>query len=195
MAEPTTVADREWTELLGKIRSGDLLALDDLYDSWGPFVYGLALAVTASTAAATEITYDVFMRIWTEPDQVDLAESTLRARLAVLTHARAVRPTPPGCLTPAARSAAGSVRTQDGIGGLTDGQQLALALDRASRMRGAAGLHPQQCLALALTYLGGQKIGAAARVLGLSRSTVLGQLDAGLRLLSARQFEDGSLRT
>ncbi len=79
---------------------------------------------------------------------------------------------------------------------LSDSQQLNTALWRASAMSGqAAKLPPQQRLALALTYATGQTIGDVARILGVSRRTVMRQLVDSLRGLSVAYSSLGRFST
>jgi RNA polymerase sigma-70 factor (ECF subfamily) len=152
----------------------------ELYAESGPAVYTLALHVTCSPDAAAEITYDVFTAVVTGPHQASPAVGTLRTQLVALTHRRATR------AARRTRSAAATRSTEVPPTGATlDAQQLARGLALAAQMGGAAAnLDPQQRLALALTYSAGRTVGDTARILGLSRSTVLRQLATGLRLLA-----------
>jgi len=143
-AQPAPAAD-PYHLLLDRIRAGDPEALVELYDARAAAVYSLALALTGSTAAATETTYDAFMRLWAQRDTAENTEA------------------PP-----------------DPIAEVSDALLLALSLNRAARANGsAAGLHPQQRLALAVTSAGGRTIRETARILGLNYSTVLRQLGGG----------------
>lgn len=156
--------------------SGGLLAL---YAECGAAVYTLALHITSSPSVAAEITYNVFTAVCAAPHQPNLATGTPRTRLGALTHEWATRAS--------RRSAVGSLSTENPrpTEANLDAQQLARGLALAAQMGGAAGtLDPQQRLALAVTYSAGRTVGDTARILGLSRSTVLRQLTAGLRLLA-----------
>jgi RNA polymerase sigma-70 factor (ECF subfamily) len=50
----------------------------------------LALRVLGDRGAAEDITQDIFVQIWQQPDRFDPARGTLRAFLGTLTHRRAV---------------------------------------------------------------------------------------------------------
>lgn len=159
-----------------------------LYGDCGAAVYTLALQVTSSPAAAAEITCDVFTQVLTRPHQANIATGTPRSRLAALTHTRAIRAARHLRSAPAAQSTGD---TSPAVAG-PDAQQLARSLAVAARMSGAAAdLDAQQRLTLAVTYLAGRTIGDTARILGLSRSTVLAQLATGLRLLAPEDLLPG----
>ena len=76
--------------LVARIAVGDDRALQMIYERYSPMVYGLARRVTASTAHAEEITQEVFVYLWQNPDRFDAERGTLRAFLGALTHRRAV---------------------------------------------------------------------------------------------------------
>jgi len=76
--------------LARRLRAGDEQALADLYDGYSRFVFGLALRVIGDRAAAEDITQDVFVGLWTQPDRFDPDRGSLRAFLATLAHRRSV---------------------------------------------------------------------------------------------------------
>ncbi len=153
------------------VGSGDQPALVELYQRWAPLVYGLALSRTGSSIVAAEVTYEVFLAVWQGPDEVLATDGAMRARLTALTRGRCARLVQrPANVAPVAAEA-------------TDGQCLARSLAMAASAPELSAVpHPQQRLALALTYFAGFTLGDAARILGLSRATVVGQISAGLRL-------------
>ena len=61
-----------------------------VYDRYGSLVYGLARRVTSSTAAAEEITQEVFVQFWEHADRFDATKGSLRAFLGAITHRRSV---------------------------------------------------------------------------------------------------------
>src|SRR5580765_6813706 len=76
--------------LMARIAVGDDRALQMVYERYSPLVYGLARRVTASTAHAEEITQEVFVYLWQNPDRFDADRGTLRAFLGAVTHRRSV---------------------------------------------------------------------------------------------------------
>jgi RNA polymerase sigma-70 factor (ECF subfamily) len=177
-------------ELGGRLRSGDRSALMELYDQMGSFVYGVALRITASPQVADRITEQVFLRVWTHPEELDGYGDRVRTRLAVLTHDRAVEAVRRERDAPAPHRGVDSADALEPVR-FSDGQELAEALSTASRVQGAlADLSAEQRLALEVTYFGGHTYEAAAAILGVPSSVVAAQVSAALRQV-ARLLEPG----
>jgi RNA polymerase sigma-70 factor (ECF subfamily) len=70
-------------------RCGDT-GLAELYRRHAAAVYGLARSLLKSPAEAEDVTQEVFLRLWTQPDCFDPIRGTLRSFLLTQTHARAV---------------------------------------------------------------------------------------------------------
>jgi RNA polymerase sigma-70 factor (ECF subfamily) len=91
MAQIWGVEDRQLVaHLLHRVRAGDDLALARIYDDYSATVYGLALRITGNRGAAEEITQDIFVRLWEQPDLYDPARGGLRPWLATIARRRAV---------------------------------------------------------------------------------------------------------
>lgn len=79
-------------DLAARLTAGDLLALADVYDEHGPYVYGVAVKVTGSQATAEEITQNVFVALWEQPASYDPRLGSLRGWLvSKALHESAVR--------------------------------------------------------------------------------------------------------
>jgi RNA polymerase sigma-70 factor (ECF subfamily) len=173
-----------WQSELGcRLRSGDHGALLELYDQMSSFVYGVALRITASQDVACRITEEVFLRVWTHPQELDGYEARVRTRLAVLTHDRAVE------AVRRERAAAPRDARADAHAGeqvrFSDGQELAEALSTAARVQGAlADLGAEQRLALEVTYFGGNTYEEAATILGTPATAVAAHVSEALRQVS-----------
>lgn len=76
--------------LAHRLRLGDDAALGELYDQHAGFVFGLALRVIGDKQVAEDITQDVFVSFWADPNRYDPDRGTLRAFLGTVTHRRAV---------------------------------------------------------------------------------------------------------
>jgi RNA polymerase sigma-70 factor (ECF subfamily) len=155
----------------------------ELYDQMSSFVYGVALRITAAPAVADRITEEVFLRVWTHPEELDGHGTKVRTRLAVLTHDRAVE-----AVRQERAAAAAQVDTIGAGRGETerfsDGQELAEALGTAARVQEAlAALAPEQRLALEVTYFGGNTYVEAAVILGVPSSVVARQVSEALRVV------------
>ena len=60
---------RSETELLQQIAQGDQQALMTLYQQYGALVYSLCLRVLRQSGLAEEVTQDVFLKLWRQPDR------------------------------------------------------------------------------------------------------------------------------
>ncbi len=76
--------------LAHRLRAGDDTALTELYDTYSSFVFGLALRVIGDRSAAEDVTQEVFVGVWTQPDRFDPERGTLKAFLGTLCHRRSV---------------------------------------------------------------------------------------------------------
>jgi len=66
------------------------VALAEVYRRHGGAVYGLAKRVLANAAEAEDVTQDVFLRLWNQPDRFDPSRGSLRSFLLTQAHGRAV---------------------------------------------------------------------------------------------------------
>src|ERR1700678_3917723 len=66
------------------------VALAEVYRRHGGAVYGLARRVLNSTSEAEDVTQEVFLRLWNQPDRFDPGRGSLRSFLLAQSHARAV---------------------------------------------------------------------------------------------------------
>ena len=88
----TTVGDVESGDgvLVARLAAGDDEAVAEIFDRYGPFLYGLARRVTGERTLAEEVVQDVLTTLWSQPERFDPARGTLRAFLGVQAHRRAV---------------------------------------------------------------------------------------------------------
>lgn len=73
-----------------RLAAGEEEALGEVYDTYAPLVFGLALRVTRSREAAEDVTQEVFAFLWERPLAFDPAKGPLRTWLGTLAHRRAV---------------------------------------------------------------------------------------------------------
>jgi RNA polymerase sigma-70 factor (ECF subfamily) len=66
------------------------VALAEVYRRHGGAVYGLARRVLNNASEAEDVTQEVFLRLWNEPDRFDPSRGSLRSFLLAQSHARAV---------------------------------------------------------------------------------------------------------
>src|SRR5205085_8833294 len=76
--------------LVARVRSGDTVAMAQLYDRFAPVVYGVAFRILANAEAAEDVLQEVFLQLWRNPDTFDSSRGNLGAWLAVVTRNRAI---------------------------------------------------------------------------------------------------------
>src|SRR5665213_1443143 len=84
------IGDVSDAQLVTSIARYSEVALAEVYRRHGGAVYGLARRVLNNTTEAEDVTQEVFLRLWNEPDRFDADRGTLRSYLLAKAHARAV---------------------------------------------------------------------------------------------------------
>lgn len=82
--------ERSDVQLVTSIARYNDAALAEVYRRHGGAVYGLAKRVLNSTAEAEEVTQEIVLRLWNDPDRFDPSRGALRSFLLAQTHGRAV---------------------------------------------------------------------------------------------------------
>ena len=186
MSTPATGQPDADGTLVARIVAGDDRALGLVYDRYGSLMYGLARRVTSSTAAAEEITQEVFVQLWEHADRFDATKGSLRAFLGAITHRRSV-----DWVRSEARRREREARTsQDAATGtvatVVDITTELGAQDTAARVRAAVETLPlEQREAVVLAYFGGLTFREVAARLGLPEGTAKSRLRLALGKLSA----------
>jgi len=76
--------------LLAAVRSGDQIAMSQLYDRYSGIVYSVALRVVGDTGNAEDVLQEVFIKLWRNPEAFDADRGSLAAWLAVMSRNRAI---------------------------------------------------------------------------------------------------------
>ena len=76
--------------LTTRLEAGDEEALAEVWQRYGPLVFGLARRVTGDPATAEDVTQEVFVTLWQHPERFDAGRGTLRAYLGVHAQRRAI---------------------------------------------------------------------------------------------------------
>jgi RNA polymerase sigma-70 factor, ECF subfamily len=66
------------------------VALAEVYRRHGGAVFGLARRVLGNAVEAEDVTQEIFLRLWNQPDRFDPSRGSLRSFLLAQSHARAV---------------------------------------------------------------------------------------------------------
>ena len=163
-----------------RLIAGDEGALNEIYDQFSSFVYGLAVRVIGDARAAEDVSQDVFVTVWERPDAFDPDRGSLRTWLGTLAHRRAV--------DHVRREEARRRRSiKDAARPETtpDVEEMAMALVTAERVRAAlATLPDEQRRAIQLAYFGGRTYRQVAEVLGIPEGTAKSRLRLGLRRIA-----------
>lgn len=179
MADRATGSQAEQL-LADRLVAGDQAALSEIYDLHAGFVFALALRVIGDKGASEDVTQEVFLTIWTQPDRFDHERGSLRAFLGTLTHRRAV--------DHIRREEARRKREAKSTGepmcspGADD-----LLTDHAARDRVravVAALPEAQREALELAYFHGHTYRQVAAVLGIPEGTAKSRLRLALQRLA-----------
>lgn len=160
-----------------RLIAGEEDALDEIYDQFSSFVYGLSLRVIGDARAAEDISQDVFVSVWERPGAFDPDRGSLRTWLGTLAQRRAVDHVrrEEARRRRAIKDAARPVWAPDV-------EEMALALVTAERVRSALDALPdEQRRAIQLAYFGGKTYRQVAEVLGIPEGTAKSRLRLGLR--------------
>jgi RNA polymerase sigma-70 factor (ECF subfamily) len=152
----------------------------DVYARFRPFVYNLARRVSRDRAGAEDVTQEVFLQLWKDPQRFDPDAGSMRAWLGTLTHRTAVAWVRQHV---AARGREERVAAHADISD-ADVEAIALRHVLADRVRSAVAAlpHPQRRV-VELAYLHGLTFRQVADHLGLPEGTAKSRLRLALRRL------------
>ena len=156
------------------------VALAEVYRRHGRAVYGLARRVLQDAAEAEDVTQEVFLRLWREPDRFDPERGSLRSFLLAQSHGRAVDAVRSASSRRAreARDAARTARAE------YDMQHEAWDLALADQVERAMGeLSDDERRAIQLAYFDGRTYREVAQVLEQPEGTVKSRIRSGMRRL------------
>jgi len=173
--------------LCERLAAGDERALRDTYRMHAPAVFGLAMRVLANQALAEEVTQDVFVRLWEQPQRFDAERGTLRSYLLAMTHSRAVERVRSEESLRRRHEAAAEQSAPSGAGvSSEDPARVAVDRDTESAVRRAlAALPESQRVPIELAYFDGLSYREVAEVLAEPEGTVKYRIRAGMQKLRA----------
>ena len=164
------------------------VALAEAYRRHGGAVFGLAKRVLHSAPEAEDVTQEVFLRLWNQPDRFDPARGSLRSYLLAQTHGRAVD---------AVRSSA-SRRLREAKDAMRrarsayDMQHEAWDLALADQVTVAMGELPdEERRAIELAYFDGRTYREVARLLDQPEGTIKSRIRNGMRRMRTKLSDAG----
>lgn len=167
--------------LAQRIRSGDRVALGEVYDRHASVAMAVALRVVADREQAEDLVHDAFVAIWQKIDRFDPARGSLRSWIVTIVRNRAIdrlRGTRPsieiGEADERSLLRSGPNPTWDDVLAQLGAEQLRTALDR---------LPPEQRQAIELAYFGGRTYREIATMTGVPLGTANGRLRLALARL------------
>jgi RNA polymerase sigma-70 factor, ECF subfamily len=164
------------------------VALAEVYRRHGGAVYGLARRVLNSESEAQDVTQEVFLRLWNQPDRFDPGRGSLRAFLLAQSHARAVD----AIRSLNARRAREAKDAQRTASAEYDVSHEAWDLALADKVSGAlADLPKDERRAIELAYFDGRTYVEVAELLDTPEGTIKSRIRNGMRRMRATLVEAG----
>lgn len=158
------------------------VALAEVFRRHGGAVYGLAKRVLNNPTEAEDVTQEVFLRLWNQPDRFDPGRGSLRSFLLAQAHGRAVDAVRSSS-SRRLREARDAVRTAESPYDLQhEVWDLALAEQVAQAM---GELPEEERRAIELAYFAGRTYREVATLLGQPEGTVKSRIRNGMRRMRA----------
>jgi RNA polymerase sigma-70 factor, ECF subfamily len=170
-------------DLVRRIRSGDSVALGELYDRYASQALAVAVRVVEDRGTAEDVVHDAFVAVWQKADRFDAGRGSLRSWLLTIVRNRAidrvrrVRPTD----DVADADAAGRLRTLPNV--VWD--EAVRALDRDALRAALDSLPGEQRQAIELAYFGGHTYREVAELTNVAPGTAAGRMRLALARLRA----------
>lgn len=163
-------------------------ALAEVFGRHAGAVFGVARQVLRDEGSAREITHDIFVRLWHQPERFDPERGTLRAFLLNQAHSRAVE-----------RVRSDARRRKREEADASRDARVPYDLERevwdmtlATKVQQAvAELPDDERQAIFVAYFGGHTYREAATLLGEPEGTVKSRIRSGLRRLHATLADAG----
>ncbi len=175
-ASISAVRDDSDDDLVERLLARDERALQDVIETHGAAVYGMARRILGDSALADEVAQDTFMAVWRRPGAFDSSRGTLRGFVLGVAHNKAVD---------LVRKEQRLSRAKDALIHEAGSQSESPAHDESIARRdemttALAHLSSVQKEALVLAYFGGRTYREVAEELGIPEGTAKTRLRDGL---------------
>ncbi len=177
----TDLSHNEDNELVVRIAGADESAMAEIYERYGARVFALANRVLGDRSLAEDVTQDVFLKLWRNPQGFDPNRGKLRTLLLTQAHGRCVDL----IRSRNSQSDRESKVAHDPTTTAPDAIDAELiALDEAETVRIALdALPPHERIVLDLAYFGANTYRDVARILSLPEGTVKTRMRSALQRL------------
>jgi RNA polymerase sigma-70 factor (ECF subfamily) len=175
-------------QLVTSIARYSEVALAEAYRRHGGAVFGLAKRVLANPTDAEDVTQEVFLRLWNQPDRFDPARGSLRSFLLAQAHGRAVDAVRSSS-SRRAREVRDALRTAESP---YDMQREVWDMAVADQVSNAMGdLPEEERRAIELAYFDGHTYREVAQLLDQPEGTVKSRIRNGMRRMRAALADAG----
>ena len=182
------IGDVSDAQLVTAVARYSEVALAEVYRRHGGAVYGLARRVLSNESEAQDVTQEVFLRLWNQPDRFDPGRGTLRSFLLAQSHARAVDAVR-SLNARKAREVKDALRTASAE---YDISHEAWDLALADKVAGALATLPKdERRAIELAYFEGRTYVEVAELLATPEGTIKSRIRNGMRRMRAALVEAG----
>ena len=186
---PGPDVDRTDRETMDRLASGDLGALERLYDQYGAMSYSIAYRITGDRASAEDVVQEAFLGAWRNAARYADARGSVKTWLLSIVHHRAIdtvrRRRPTAELPEAEGSVPAPLVMPD------TWTEISASLDRDTVRAALDTLPAVQRNAIELAYFGGLTQTEIAARTGVPLGTVKGRMRLGLDALRAAMLAMG----
>jgi RNA polymerase sigma-70 factor (ECF subfamily) len=166
----------------------DQSALARIYDRLGNAVYGLSRQVLKDEGLAQDVTQEIFLRLWNEPQRFDPERGSLRSFLLREAHSRSIEKV----RSEEARRQRESRSEFRDRPVLRDTEDDVITSLTSNEVRTALSQLPDaERSAIVLAYYGGHSYREVASVLGAPEGTIKSRIRSGLLKLSSLLGDEG----